>query len=152
MKHPPKILLILLTALLSAGLHAQHNTYSIDDECYTYFQQAENSVADFASDAFDKAMEALLATARRKQDTKAETIYYVVKLRRITNQGRLAPEQERELWNRKVNEARREARDDPRPAPPPGCLLLFFHARGYYTTSGRAFAHDVCYNVTHDHT
>ena len=109
MKLPPKILLLLLTALLSAGLHAQHNTYSIDDECYTYFQQAENNVANFSDGAFDEAMENLLATARRKQDTKAETIYYVVKLRRITNQGRLAPEQDRELWNRKVNDARREA-------------------------------------------
>ena len=76
-----KVLLFLLGILLAAlPLTAQNNPYSIDDECYALFQQAEDLVG---KEEFDAVNEELLRVAREKGDTKSEVLYYVVRLKHV---------------------------------------------------------------------
>ena len=75
------IILALLVLALPMKAAAQNNAYSIDDECYTYFRQAEGLVG---KPGFQEANNQLLKLARLKGDTKAETLYYVEELKNIT--------------------------------------------------------------------
>ena len=68
-------------------LAGQNNPYEIDDECYKYFQEAENAVTDVTSDAFEKANKKLLEAAAEKGDEKARTLYYVEELKRASRMG-----------------------------------------------------------------
>ena len=97
-------LICLLAALLP--LAAQSNSYEIDDECYSFFQQAEVSVGDLKSDAFERANDKLLELAQAKGDDKAITLHYVETLKRMTARGRVAPELERRRHNEAVEQAR----------------------------------------------
>ena len=65
------IILALLVLALPMKAAAQNNAYSIDDECYTYFRQAEGLVG---KPGFQEANNQLLKLARLKGDTKAETL------------------------------------------------------------------------------
>ena len=71
--------LLLLALPLRAA--SQNNAYAIDDECYTYFRQAEGLVG---KTGFREANDKLLRLAREKGDTKAETLYYVEELKNLT--------------------------------------------------------------------
>ena len=67
--------LILILLLAWTGISsAQNNPYEIDDECYEYYSQADLLVGKAE---FKDVNEQLLATAKAKGDTKAETLYYV---------------------------------------------------------------------------
>ena len=78
-----KLAIIILLLSSALGLHAQNNPYDIDDECYKYFQEAEYLVG---KDGFTEANDMLLRTALEKEDTKAQTLYYV---ERLKHQARL---------------------------------------------------------------
>ncbi|MBQ6672303.1 MAG: HAMP domain-containing histidine kinase [Spirochaetales bacterium] len=70
-----------LLLALPLAVAAQNNAYDIDDECYTYFRQAEGLVGKAG---FRAANDQLLKLAREKGDTKAETLYYVEELKNLT--------------------------------------------------------------------
>ena len=74
--------ILLLAATLWAVLPAaaQNNPYEIDDECYAYFMRAE---AALGKESFAAINDSLLQTALRKQDTKAQTLYYVEHLKQL---------------------------------------------------------------------
>lgn len=78
------ILLMLLWTgtLFPAG--AQHNPYEIDDDCYVYFMRAE---ASLGKDGFEAVNDTLLQLALRKGDDKAQTLYYVERLKHLTRMG-----------------------------------------------------------------
>ena len=104
-----KLLSTLLTVLAAAFMAgAQDNPYAIDNECYTHFMIAENTVDDLSSDDFDLANQRLLSTAIAKHDEKARTLYYVEQLKRVIRLGRKAPESERRIWNEEVEKAREQ--------------------------------------------
>lgn len=74
-------LIALLVACVVLPVRAQNNPYGLDDDCYELFQQAELFVG---KDGFQEANDALLSRAREKGDTKAETLYYVERLKHIS--------------------------------------------------------------------
>ncbi len=71
--------LLLLRAVPTPA--AGSNPYALDDECYTLFRKVEMLVG---KDGFTDANEAFLKTALAKGDTKAQTLYYVEKLKNLT--------------------------------------------------------------------
>ena len=106
MKRLTAFLFFLLAALVP--LAGQNNPYEIDDECYKYYVQADNSVADVSSDTFEKANAKLLETALAKGDEKARTLYYVEELKRASRMGRAAPPEDRNICNANVDAAHQE--------------------------------------------
>ena len=77
----------LFLALLLGSVHAfaQNNPYDIDDECYAVFMRAEALVG---KPGFDAVNDSLLQFALLKKDTKAEVLYYVGRLRQVTQTAR----------------------------------------------------------------
>ena len=86
---------LCLMVLQMPGLKAQNNPYEIDDECYRYFMESEYLVG---KDGFDEASSALLHSAITHGDTKAQTLYYVVRLKHaariVPNNTLSTPEQD----------------------------------------------------------
>ena len=80
MRKTATIILLALSGILGAALPlaAQNNPYAIDDECYKYFSQAELLIA---KEGFEEVNNALLRTAITKDDKKAQTLYYVERLK-----------------------------------------------------------------------
>ena len=80
MRKTVSIILLALCCLAGsvAPLAAQNNPYAIDDECYKYFQQAELLIG---KEGFEEVNNELLRTAITKDDKKAQTIYYVERLK-----------------------------------------------------------------------
>ena len=77
-----KIFIALLAAVcVVLPLHGQNNPFGLDDECFALYQQVELVVNQ---DGFDEVAAALLSRAREKGDTKAETLYYVERLKHIS--------------------------------------------------------------------
>ena len=75
---------LITTALLITGClaaMAQNNPYEIDDECYAVFRKVESAVGD---PEFKELNGELLRLSREKEDTKAETLYYVEELKNLT--------------------------------------------------------------------
>ena len=75
-------------------LAAQNNPYELNDECYPYFEEAEFLAG---KEGFDAANAALLHTALKTGDTKAQTLYYVESLRnaiKLVPTTRLSTEEE----------------------------------------------------------
>ena len=107
MKHSITLALVLICAFF-LPLAAQNNPYAIDDECHEWFMQAEHSVNDLDDDSFETANDRLLQTAIAKGDEKARTLYYVERLKRISQRGQKAPAVERQSWNDAINAAREE--------------------------------------------
>ena len=148
MKHLAAFLFaVLLAAFLP--LAAQDNPYEIDDECYQYFQQAEQAVADVASDKFEKANALLLQTARVKGDEKARTLYYVGQLKRASRMGRAAPESERQRCNAEVDAAQQELM---RVARETGYIQYYYYAFDlaqtyYYNTRQIQHAFDLLHEM-----
>ena len=70
----------LLLLLQFASLNAQNNPYQLDDECYPYFRKAEEMVG---KEGFKAVNDTLLRLALQNGDTKAQTLFYVEKLRDI---------------------------------------------------------------------
>lgn len=77
------IIVTLVAAAFTAG--AQNNPLEINDECFNYYQQAEKKLG---KDGFTQANELLLRSALTHGDTKAQTLYYV---ERLKNGIRLLP-------------------------------------------------------------
>jgi len=71
----------LLFVLSMQGVAAQNNPYELDDACYPLFQRAELLVG---KEGFDSVNEALLEKALEKGDTKAQTLYYVERLKNVS--------------------------------------------------------------------
>lgn len=104
-----KFVLILMLLAVAFTAAAQNNAYGIDDACFPFFTTAEHSVDDFESDVFETAMQQLLETAVRKKDTKAQTLYYVDRLKRTSHLAQ--HERNKDLgawdgqeWNRRLEE------------------------------------------------
>ena len=66
-------------------LAAQHNPYEIDDACYPLFAEADRQVG---MDGFEQANARLLEMAIAKDDTRAQTLYYVERLKDLTRRLR----------------------------------------------------------------
>ena len=77
--------LFLALLLCGAAAFAQNNPYSIDDECYAIFMRAEALVG---KPEFDAVNDSLLQCALRKKDAKAEVLYYVDRLRHVSQTAR----------------------------------------------------------------
>ena len=77
----------LFLALLLCGTRAfaQNNPYDIDDECYAVFMRAEAMVGQ---QGFEAVNDSLLQFALLKKDTKAEVLYYVNRLRHVSQTAR----------------------------------------------------------------
>lgn len=72
---------ILLFVLAMQVVRAQNNAYELNDACFPLFQQAELLVG---KEGFDAVNEALLGKALENGDTKAQTLYYVERLKNIS--------------------------------------------------------------------
>ena len=127
----------MLAAVLP--LAAQNNPYDIDDECYKYFQEAENAVTDVASDAFEKANKKLLEAAAEKGDEKARTLYYVEELKRASRMGRAAPREDLRLCNANVDAAQKRLMEVSRQT---GYIQYYYYAfdlaQTYYYNTGQS--------------
>ncbi len=77
------VFLFFLTAPLT--LFSQNNPYEIDDACFPLFEAAERMVG---RDGFAQANARLLEMATVRGDTKAQTLYYVERLRDLTRRLR----------------------------------------------------------------
>lgn len=64
---------------------AQNNPYDIDDECYAIFMRTEALVG---KPGFDAVNDSLLQCALLKKDAKAEVLYYVGRLRQVSQTAR----------------------------------------------------------------
>ena len=73
--------LFVLALWLALPAVAQNNPYQLDDECYPYFRKAEELVG---KEGFKGVNDTLLRLALQNGDTKAQTLFYVEKLRDIT--------------------------------------------------------------------
>ena len=71
----------MIFALSALSMAAQNNPYEIDDECYGFFVEAERLLGQ---PGFENANLQLLDAAQAKGDTKAETLYYVERLKSLT--------------------------------------------------------------------
>ena len=100
----------ILLLLISLGVYAQNNPYSIHDECFEYFQAAEIAVDNVDSDEFDIANEKLLAAALAHGDEKARTLYYVEKLKRLSRIGRKHRDENLEPYNEAVDNMREQVK------------------------------------------
>ena len=90
------VILILLSAAVSFQLHAQNNPYDIDDECYVHFREAESLVSANTKESREKfaaSNEALLNSAIKKGDKKAQVLYYVNQTKFILRTPDVADEQ-----------------------------------------------------------
>ena len=143
-----KRLILILMLLVPASLWAQNNAYKIDDECYSYFRTAEQTVDDVESGAFDVAVQGLLESALRKKDVKAQTIYYVEILKRESRLAQTARTQDisswdSSMWNARIEEARETAQ---RVARATGFMQYYYYAselcQTYYSGHGNAHGHD----------
>lgn len=78
-----RTLLAIVLSVLGGALTAaaQNNPYMIDDKCYEYFQRAELLIG---KDGFTEVNDSLLMTAMAAGDKKAETLYYVERLKNAT--------------------------------------------------------------------
>ena len=76
------LLAIVLTIIGTAfTATAQNNPYQLDDQCYALFQRAELLVG---KEGFQEVNDSLLITAKAVGDKKAETLYYVERLKNAT--------------------------------------------------------------------
>ena len=73
-----KWLTIILFLAAALSLYAQDNPYGIDDDCYACLREAESLEGKVG---FDRANAALLSKSVEKGDTKAQTLYYVERLK-----------------------------------------------------------------------
>jgi len=93
-----KIALSFAAILFCITLAAQNNPYEIDDECYQYFVEAEVLAG---KPGFEEANANLLRTAVLHDDTKAQTLYYLERLRHaiklIPTQNLSTKEQDAEI-------------------------------------------------------
>ncbi len=101
------IALLLLWSFLN--LAAQNNPYEINDECYKYFDEAETLVG---TPEFDEVANALLHSSITHSDTKAQTLYYVMRLKhviRLIPTQRLSSAEEDELVLKRQEELKEVA-------------------------------------------
>ena len=66
--------LLLGTVLTMSG---QNNLYQLDEECYAYFRKADSLVG---KEGFKAVNDTLLRLSLQKDDTKAQTLFYVERL------------------------------------------------------------------------
>ena len=77
-----KRILTLAAVLLCLGttVTRAENSYDIDDECYALFREAEILAG---KEGFEQVNEQLLHTAIVKDDNKAQTLYYVLRMKNL---------------------------------------------------------------------
>ncbi|MCR5408318.1 MAG: hypothetical protein K6E61_04350 [Bacteroidales bacterium] len=102
--------LVLLAAALFS-LDAQENPYGIDQECHNLLEEVMHLEGKIG---FDSANSELLSKAIEKGDTKAQTIYYVEILKRVSHEAQYKRNKDISswdsgMWNSKVEEARETA-------------------------------------------
>ena len=129
----------LFTLAAFLPLAGQNNPYEIDDECYKYFVQAENTVTDVTSDDFEKANKKLLEAAAEKGDEKARTLYYVEELKRASRMGRAAPPEDRLICNANVDAAQKKLMEVSKQT---GYVQYYYYAfdlaQTYYYNTGQS--------------
>ena len=105
-----KIALSIAAIFLCALLPAQNNPYELNDECYEFFKEAEVLVGQ---PGFEEVNAELLRTAQIHGDTKAQTLYYLERLRHaiklIPNKTLSTEEQDAEILS--LQEDLKEAAD-----------------------------------------
>lgn len=74
------LLAVILSLVAFLPSTAQNNPYDIDDVCYEHYVVTELKVG---TDGFQEESEALLRCAIERDDTKAQTLYYVVRLKDV---------------------------------------------------------------------
>ena len=89
-----------LLAVTAFAAVAQNNAYDLDDECFVWFQKADQAMDDFETDAFEDALQMLLETSLRKKDTKAQTLYYVEKLKHTSHEAQAVRRKDLASWDR----------------------------------------------------
>ena len=94
-----KLIAIILTLQASfAAVWAQNNAYGLHDECYKYFREAEILAG---KEGFEEVNSALLHSAITHGDTKAQTLYYVERLKHacriVPNQTLSTPQQDADI-------------------------------------------------------
>lgn len=79
--------LSIIVSVLAVGfpLVAQNNPYEIDDTCFKLFSRAEMLVGQ---PGFTATNDSLLTQALLAGDTKAQTLYYVAKMKNLSRLGR----------------------------------------------------------------
>ena len=105
LKDMKKFLLCLALFLGPFLLSGAKNPYDLDDNCYALFRKVESLVG---MDGFDKANEEFLMAALQAGDTKAQTLYYVERLKNLT---RLASKRTvDEAYDQKVAKAQEDVK------------------------------------------
>jgi len=103
MKRTRYILLLFLLLGSICPLRGQDNSYGLNNECYPYFLKAEGLLG---TESFKAVNDTLLRLALQHGDTKAQTLFYVERLRNAIIVAR--PDRNDELVNncfREVKEA-----------------------------------------------
>ena len=118
-------------------LHAQNNAYGIDDQCYNLFRETESL---HGKEGFKEANAALLAEARKKGDTKAETLYYVEQMKDFTQSKRLKPvtEEDDARLNQLMEELKQNAKKN-------GYIQYYYYA--YEMAQTYFYNHDKFYRT-----
>ena len=86
-----RISLFLVLAVSGISLSAQNNAYGIDDDCYALFLRAESVAGTVSDNEFNLINDSLLHTALAKDDSKAQVLYYVERLKHAI---RISPQDE----------------------------------------------------------
>ena len=137
MKRLHIILAALLLGLCTTLPCRADNSYGIDDECYTLFQKAESLVG---MDGFDEVNEQLLRTAIIKGDTKAQTLYYVTRLKHISHSIPRDGNQYNDSMDARVDKAQAELKDL---ALKTGYIQYYYYsyelAQNYYANHGKMY-------------
>lgn len=95
------LLALFLLLFTGAGASAQNNAYELDDSCYVLFRKAELSLG---TPEFQEINEQLLTRALSIGDRKAETLYYVEKLKHLTRSAK-GMHQTDDAYDQRVNAA-----------------------------------------------
>ena len=123
------LVVLLLGSVLTAS--GQNELYQLDEECYAYFKKADALVG---TESFKSVNDTLLRLALQKEDTKAQTLFYVEKLNHVIAIHRNDPDDEA------VNRAFREALEVSERL---GYRQYFYYsydlAQNYYYNTGRKY-------------
>ena len=126
--------IVLLAAAITLG--AQNNPYEVDDDCYALFKEAELLEG---KTGFDQANAALLSMAVEKNDPKAQTLYYVERLKHA-----IALLQNKEATTQKEDDKVLQHMEDlKRVSTDLGQSQLYYYAyditQGYFYDHGKLF-------------
>jgi signal transduction histidine kinase len=84
MKGLLRLSLFLAFSVSAISVSAQNNAYGIDDECYVLFLRAESVAGTTDEHLFSQINDSLLQIALAKNDSKAQVLHYVERLKHAT--------------------------------------------------------------------